>query len=578
MPITNAEIAEILREYADLLEIKGANEFRIRAYRTAARNIDNLTRSVAQMVSTGEDLSTLPGIGQDLATKAAEIVRSGRLPELEQLKKEIPSDLIGISRLAGLGPKRTGALHRELGITRIDQLEEAVQQQKVRLLPGFGARTEQRVAEDLSRERDTPVGSKRYRLSVMEEIAQPLIEYLSAIDGVRQVTIAGSYRRKKETVKDLDILVTHHAKCDVMQWFVEYEDVEDIVSQGDTRSAVRLRYGVQVDLRAVPQNSYGAALHYFTGSKAHNIAVRRRGVQHGLKINEYGVFHNGKRIAGETEEEVYATVHLDYVEPELRENTGEIEAAGRGTLPGIVKPDDIRGDLHTHTKATDGRATLREMADAARQRGYEYLAITEHSRHVTVAGGLDASAVEQQIAEIDQLNEQLDDLVLLKGIEVDILEDGTLDLPDEILKKLDLVVCAVHYKLDLPAEKQTERIIRGISNSYPTILAHPTGRIIGRRRASSLDMERLMRAAKQTDTILELNAQPDRLDLTEVHARMAKEMGVMVAISTDAHSGEELNFMRLGVFQARRGWIEPGDVLNTKNHKGVKDWLSRKRK
>jgi len=573
MPIHNAEIAEIFNEYADLLEIKGANQYRVRAYRTAARNISDLSRSAAEMVSKKEDISELPGFGKDLATKVADIVNIGELPQLEELKKELPAELIGITRLAGLGPKRAGALYKKLGVTSIEQLEEAANKQKVRELSGFGAKTEQKILDEIGRKGEASEGKKRYKLSVIEELAQPLLAYLKKLDGVKRVEAAGSYRRRKETVGDLDILVTHKKKSDVMKRFVEYEDVERVVSKGSTRSTVVLRYGVQVDLRAVGEENYGAALHYFTGSQAHNIAVRKMGVKKGLKINEYGIFRDKKRIAGKAENEVYDQVDLAYIEPELRENNGEIEAAQEDKLPELVTLDDIRGDLHTHTKATDGRSSLEEMAKAAVEKGYEYLAITDHSKHVTVAKGLNAQRLAQQIEEIDRLNNKLDDIVLLKGIEVDILEDGSLDLPDDILKKLDLLVCAVHYKFNLSADKQTERIIKGMDNPYFTILAHPTGRMIDEREPYQLDMERLMKAAKETGSVLELNAQPDRLDLTEVYAKMAKEMGVTIAISTDAHSVNELDFMRFGVYQARRGWLESDDVLNSKSWKNLNNML-----
>jgi len=576
MPIHNSEIAEIFNEYADLLEIKGANQYRVRAYRTAARNISNLSRSAAEMVSKKEDISKLPGLGKDLAAKVADIVNNGKLSQLEELKKEIPAELIDIAGLAGLGPKRTGALYQEMGITTIEQLEEAAKKQKVREIPGFAAKTEQKILEEIGRKGEAAGGKKRYKLPVVEDLAQDLLDYLKKINGVKRVEAAGSYRRRKETVGDLDILVAHKKKTDVMKKFVEYEDVERVISKGDTRSTVVLRFGVQVDLRAIAEESYGAALHYFTGSQAHNIAIRKMGVKQGLKISEYGVFRDEKRIAGKTEEEVYSEVDLPYIEPELRENNGEIEAAKKGKLPELVTLEDIRGDLHAHTKATDGRSKLEEMAKAAKEKGYEYLAITEHSKHVTVAKGFDAKRLAEQLEEIDRLNEELDGIVLLKGIEVDILEDGSLDLPDDILKKLDLVVCAVHYKFNLPANKQTERIIKGIDNPYFTILAHPTGRMIGEREPYQLDMERLMKSAKETGSVLELNAQPDRLDLTEVYAKMAKEKGIMIAISTDAHSVNELDFMRFGVYQARRGWLESDDVLNTRGWKDLKKLLRKK--
>ncbi|MFW6102044.1 MAG: DNA polymerase/3'-5' exonuclease PolX [Chloroflexota bacterium] len=576
MPIHNAEIAEIFNEYADLLEIKGANQYRVRAYRTAARNISNLSRSTAEMVSKKEDISKLPGLGKDLAGKVADIVNTGKLPQLEDLKKELPAELIDISKLEGLGPKRTGVLYQNLGITSIEQLEEAAKKQEIRELPGFAAKTEQKIIEEIGRKGEAAGGKKRYKLSVIEELAQPLLAYLKKVGGVKRVEAAGSYRRRKETVGDLDILVTHEKKADVMKQFVEYEDVERVISKGDTRSTVVLRFGVQVDLRAVAEESYGAALHYFTGSQAHNIAVRKMGVKQKLKINEYGVFRDEKRIAGKTEDEVYNQVDLPYMEPELRENNGEIEAAQEGNLPELVMLEDICGDLHAHTKATDGRSSLEEMAVAAKEKGYEYLAITDHSKHVTVAKGLDANRLAEQIEEIDRLNEKLDGIVLLKSIEVDILEDGSLDLPDDILERLDLVVCAVHYKFNLPVDKQTERIIKGIDNPYFTILAHPTGRLIGEREPYQLDMERLMKAAKETGSALELNAQPDRLDLTDVYAKMAKEAGIMVAISTDAHSVNELDFMRFGVYQGRRGWLESGDILNAKSWKDLKKMLRKK--
>jgi DNA polymerase (family 10) len=413
-------------------------------------------------------------------------------------------------------------------------------------------------------------------LSTVEEIGKPLLKYIRNVKGVKRVEIAGSYRRRKDTVGDLDILVAHKKDSEVMKQFVEYEDVERVITEGKKRSAVVLRFGIQVDLRGIPETSYGAALHYFTGSKAHSVAIRKMAVKQGLKINEYGVFREDKRIAGKTEEEVYKQLDLPYIEPELRENNGEIEAAQKGRLPELIALEDIKGDLHAHTKATDGRSTLEEMTNTAKSKGYEYLAITEHSKHVTVAKGFDAKRLAKQIEEIDRLNDKLDGIVLLKGIEVDILEDGSLDLPDDILKKLDLVVCAVHYKFNLPIDKQTERIMRGLDKPYFTILAHPTGRMIGKREAYEVDMEKLMKAAKETGSALELNAQPERLDLTGVYAKMAKEMGVKVAISTDAHSIDELDFMRFGIYQARRGWLESSDVLNTMSWKDLKKLLGKK--
>jgi len=388
--------------------------------------------------------------------------------------------------------------------------------------------------------------------------------------------VAGSYRRRKETVGDLDILITAKKGASVMDRFTDYDEVEEIVSKGKTRSTVRLRSGLSVDLRVVPQVSYGAALHYFTGSKAHNIAIRKIGVKKGYKVNEYGVFKNEKRIAGKTETEIYKKMGLHYVEPELREQRGEIEAARKNKLPNLIRVQDIRGDLHSHTKATDGHHTLKQMAQAAQKKGYDYLAITEHSQHLTVAKGLNKKRLLEHIKAIDKLNEKSDGIVLLKSIEVDILEDGKLDLPDSVLKELDLVVGSVHYKFDLSRKKQTQRVQRAMDNPYFNILGHPTGRLINQRDAYDIDVEALIKTAKDQGCFMELNAQPDRLDLTDDACKLAKDMGVKVAISTDAHSTANLDFMYCGVDQARRGWLEKDDVINTRSLTALKKLLNRK--
>jgi DNA polymerase (family 10) len=404
---------------------------------------------------------------------------------------------------------------------------------------------------------------KRIKLNTAEQFAEPIIDFLQGIKGVKDAIVAGSYRRRKETIGDLDILVASADGTSIMNRFVAYEEVEKIVSKGTTRATVMLRSGLQVDLRVVPEESYGAALQYFTGSKAHNIAVRSLAIKKGLKINEYGVFRGETRIAGQTEEEVYAQVGLPYFEPELRENWGEVEAGLHHALPDLVTINDIRGDLHSHSKATDGHFTIKEMAQSAQEKGYEYLAICDHSQHVTIAHGLDAKRLEAQIKEIDRLNQQFHHFTILKGAEVDILENGSLDLPDDLLGRLDLTVCAVHYKFNLSRRKQTERIIRAMDNPYFNILAHPTGRLLNERKPYDLDMEQIMAAALERGCFLEVNAQPVRLDLTDLHCKMAKDMGVKVAISTDAHRTTEFEFMRFGVGQARRGWLEPTDIINT---------------
>jgi DNA polymerase (family 10) len=574
MPVQNSDIADIFNKVADLLDIEGANPFRVRAYRNAARAVSNLPQNVSDMIESEKDLTQLPGIGKDLAGKIQEIVETGSLAQLEELEGKMSPELIKLMKVAGLGPKRVKALNRNLGVTNLKELKKAAQQGKVREIEGFGEKTEQAILEELAEVEGKQ--KERIKLREAEQRARPLVAYLEKTKGVKEITVAGSYRRRKETVGDLDILVTCKKGSEVMDRFVNYEDVRKVVSKGTTRSTIILRSGLHVDLRVVPQESYGAALHYFTGSKAHNIAVRTLGVKNKLKINEYGVFKGEKRIAGKTEKEVYDEVDLPYIDPELRENWGEVEAAQKGRLPDLVVLGDLRGDLHVHTKETDGRDSLEDMAQAAKERGYDYLAVTEHSKRVTMAGGMDAKRLGKQIREIDRLNGKLKDIVLLKGIELDILKDGSLDLPDDILKELDLTVCAVHYNRNLSKKQMTERIIRAMDNPYFNIFAHPTGRLINERRPYEVDLEKIMEAAKERGCFLEINAQPDRLDLSDRHCKMAKDMGLKLAVSTDAHSVSDLDLIRYGLDQARRGWLEPDDVINTRSLKDLKKILKRK--
>jgi DNA polymerase (family 10) len=565
MPIHNTDIARIFNKMADLLEISNANPFRVRAYRNAARTVNDQPQSLATMLEEGEDLSELPGIGDDLAGKIGEIVETGDLEMLKELEEKVPGELTDLLNIAQLGPKRVAALHRELGIDTLEDLAEAAKRHEIRELEGFGEKTEEKILQEIKRHAGVVV---RTKLAEAEQVVGSLLEYLEGIDGVKQAVVAGSYRRRRETVGDLDILATCRHDSPVMDRFADYEDVEEVVAKGKTKSTVRLRGGLQVDLRVVPQVSYGAALHYFTGSKEHNIAVRKILAKKGLKLNEYGVFKGEddeeERIAGASEEEVFETADLPYIEPELRENRGEIEAAQKGKLPDLITLDDLRGDLHAHTTATDGRSTLKEMVEAARGLGYSYLAITDHSRAVSVARGFDRKRLEQQIEEIDKLTDEYSGFRILKGIEVDILEDGSLDLPDAVLEKLDLTVCSVHSKFELSTEKQTERIIRAMDNPHFKILGHPSGRLINEREAYRVDMEKIMEAALERGCFLELNAHPDRLDLTDHHCRMARELGLRVAISTDAHVTQGLKNMKYGVYQARRGWLTADEVINTR--------------
>jgi DNA polymerase (family 10) len=556
----NPDVADVLDEIADLLELSEANPFRVRAYRNAARTIRDLGREVRDMA--GEDLSELPGIGKDLAAKIREIVLTGDSEMRRALREETPPALAVLLRLPGLGPKRVRVLHDALHIQSLEELGAAARGGRLRELPGFGEKTEARILRAIETRQ---VDAGRFKLAHVTAQAEALIAYLRAIPTVRRAEIAGSYRRCKETVGDLDVVVAAAPGSDVMDRFVAYGAVASVVSRGPTRSTVVLRSNLQVDLRVVPEASYGAALYYLTGSKAHNIAVRRLGVERGLKINEYGVFRGERRVAGATEESVFASVGLSFIPPELREDRGEIAAAAAGRLPRLVEIGDIRGDLHAHSTATDGRNTVRAMAEAARGRGLEYLAMTEHSRRLAMARGLDADRLIQQIDAIDRLNEEALGITLLKGIEVDILEDGDLDLPDDVLGRLDLVVGAVHSRFELPRDAQTRRILRAMDHPHFSILAHPTGRLIQQREPYDVDMERVIRHAGQRGCFLEIDAQPDRLDLGDVHAQMARDEGVLVAVSTDAHSVMDLQNLRFGVGQARRGWLEEKDVLNTRS-------------
>ncbi len=572
MPAHNTEIADALDQVADLLELEQANPFRIRAYRNAARAIRGLGSEVASLLARGEDLPTIRGIGVDLAGKIKELAASRHLPLLDELRTHVPAVALELLRLPNLGPKRVKLLCEKLDIHSVEQLHRALLDGRVRELPGFSTGIEKKLLQALE---ERPKGPARFKLAAVEGLVVPLLDYLRKGPGVDQVSVAGSYRRCQETVGDIDIVATAGKGPPVTQWFTRYEEVARVSAAGDTRATVVLRSGLQVDLRIVPAKSYGAALHYFTGSKAHNIAIRRRGQERGLKINEYGVFRGRHRIAGETEAEIYRAVDLPFIPPELRENRGEIEAAAAHHLPKLVELADLRGDLHAHTTATDGHNSIAEMAEAAHAAGLVYIAITEHSRHLAMAHGLDAARLRRQAAEIERFNAGRHDIAVLRGIEVDILEDGTLDLPDSVLGELDLVVAAVHSRFNLSREKQTERILRAMERPHFTILAHPTGRLIGEREPYDVDMPRVIRAAADRGCFLELNAHPDRLDLSEVHCRMAKEAGVLLSIASDAHRTGDFTYLRFGVGQARRGWLGPQDVLNTRPLRELRSLLRR---
>ena len=572
MPVHNADIAAIFDEIADLLEIEGANPFRIRAYRNAGYTVRDLPHEITAMLNSGEDLTELPSIGKDLAAKIKEIVETGTTAALEEHRRAVPGTLTELLRIPGIGPQRVKALYHELGIRTIGQLQTAAQEGRVKALAGFGNKTERHILDQLKARTSE---EKRFTLAKATQYAEALIAYLKESQGVAQVVAAGSYRRAKETIGDLDILVTASPDNAVMDRFVSYPEVEQVLAQGATKASIRLACKLQVDLRVVPKESYGAALQYFTGSKAHSVALRQLAQQHGLKLNEYGVFKGDQAISGATEESVYESVGLAWIPPELRENRGEIEAAQKGRLPTLVELTDLKGDLHAHTSATDGLNTIQEMAAAAHAAGLEYLAITEHSRRLTMAKGLDRKRLLAQLEEIDRLNATPIGVTLLKGIEVDILENGSLDLPDSVLSRLDLVVGAVHSHFGLSREKQTERILRAMDGRYFTVLAHPSGRLINERPPYDVDVPRLIRHARDRGCFLELNANPVRLDLTDIDCQMARKVGVLVSINSDSHSVLDLRNLRYGIGQARRGWLGKYDVLNARPLRILRPLLKR---
>jgi DNA polymerase (family 10) len=572
MPSHNADIAAMFEEIANLLEIEAANPFRIRAYRNAARTIGDLSTEAYAMAEKNEDLTRFPGIGHDLSAKINEIISTGRCALLDRLRTELPPAVTELLKVPGLGPKRVRHLYHDLDVQTVEQLYSAARAGRIRTLPGFGEKTELHILQALETHTDQ---IRRFKLAEAAQYAEALRAHLAAVPGVKQVAVAGSFRRMRETVGDLDIIVTAVPGSDVMRHFTSYDEVTEILAAGPTRASTILKCGLQVDLRVVAEESYGAALHYFTGSKAHNIAVRQIAQKRGLKINEYGVYQGKTRIAGENEESVYHAAGLSYIPPELRENRGEIAAARSGRLPHLLELSDLRGDLHIHTDATNGHNTLLEMAVAGQSQGLQYLAITDHSRHVTVAKGLDPLRLARQCDEIDALNKSLKGITLLKGIEVDILEDGSLDLPNHVLGKLDLVLGAIHSNFELSRARQTERILRAIAHPHFTMLAHPSGRIIHRRPPYDIDMPRIIREAGRRGCFLELNAHPDRLDLLDIYCQMAKEEGVLVSVDSDAHSTFEFGNLRFGVGQARRGWLERHDVLNTRTLSELRALLSR---
>ena len=562
----NSKIADTFEELAELLEFRGENPFRVRAYRTGAKAIRDLDESAAMIIADpSRSLADIPGIGSTLAEKAHTLVETGGLPQLETLREEIPDSVIAMTRIPGLGAKKAAVLHRELAIGSLEELRKACNDGQVRKLKGFGAKTEEMILAGLQ---IAQAANERIYWSTADELVSRISAHIRSCSAITKFEWAGSYRRGRETVGDLDLLVVANNRDQAMDHFEAYPDRTQTIARGEQKKiSIRVGKAFQVDMRLVEESEFGAALQYFTGSKDHNVHVRRLAGAIGLKINEYGVFResDSARVGGASEEELYSAIGLPWIAPELREDRHEFELAKKQMLPTLITESMMRGDLHMHTSATDGTATLREMADAAIERGLQYIAITDHSKRVSMANGLDADRLRSQWKMIDAMrDEYAGRLVILKGIECDILEQGGMDLPDDCLAEADWVLASIHYGQKQPRQQITDRIVGAIENPNVDCLAHPTGRLINRRDPYDVDLDAVMQAAAANGTILELNGNPARLDLNDVHLAAAKRMGIPIVINTDAHSTDGLSVMRFGIMQARRGGLTQADVANTK--------------
>ncbi|MFZ5862294.1 MAG: DNA polymerase/3'-5' exonuclease PolX [Nitrospirota bacterium] len=561
--MTNAEVVRIMREIALFLDMEG-DRFRPRAYEKIAHAIEALAEPLAEVYRRGgvKALGKIPGIGTHTADKIATLLDTGRLPYYDELRRKTPVDVTGLSAIEGLGPKMIKALYDHLGVQTVDDLEAAARAGKVRPLPHFGEKSEQKILKGIAFLRKS---SGRIPLGEAWPLMQALAERLRAVPGVERIEVAGSIRRRKETIGDGDLLVVSRDPARVMAALVESRDVADVIAHGPTKTSVKLRSGMDVDMRVVPAESFGAALVYFTGSKAHNIALRKLAIAKGLKLSEYGVFRGERSVAGLTEDAVYAALGLPYIHPELREDTGEIEAGLAGALPDLIGYNDLRGDLQTQTNWTDGAHTIEEMAREAKRRGLEYIAITDHTKSLAMTGGSDEKKLRKQMAAINELNAKGPGITILTGAEVNINKDGTLDIDDETLAQLDVVGVAVHAHFHLSREAQTRRVIRAMENPHADILFHPTGRLIGKREAYEIDIDAVIAAAKRTGTVLEIDAFPERLDLKDEHARKAAAAGVNLVIDSDAHHMSHFDVLHYGIATARRGWVRKDDVINTRS-------------
>jgi DNA polymerase (family 10) len=575
-PLENVEVVQDLKELADLLEIRGDNPFRIRAYRNAIRTIQGLTTPLMKMVEEGEDLTELPGVGKDISGHIHELFETGTFAVLEEITAEIPRELALLVRIEGLGPKKVAKLHRELDVVTADDLEAVLKSGQAEGLDGFGKKSVEKFLLGLD---DFRKHQGRFLLSEVDLLVAPLLAWMEEAPGVEEVQLAGSARRRRDTVGDLDLLV----RCDTdraaaVEHFTAYPGADRVEVAGETKARIRLRSGLSVDLRLLGSDTFGSALQHFSGSKEHNVAIRSRAVKAGLRVSEYGVFEGESEtpMAGATEEEVYAVVGLPWIPPVLREDRGEIEAAEAGELPTLIQVEDVRGDLHMHSTWSDGKRSIREMVDACRDRGYGFMAITDHSQAVTVAGGLTPQRVREQWEEVDEVRAELEGFHLFRGCEVDILKDGSLDLPDDVLHGLDLVIASVHSYMDQDQATMTERVITAMRHPAVDFVAHPTGRLLNRREPFEIDMDAVLEAAADLGVGMEINANPRRLDLNEFQARRAKELGVMLTINTDAHDIPQLAYMRYGIGQAQRAWLCRDDVLNAMSGADVERWLGRR--
>ena len=569
----NQRIAGLFNEIADLLEIMGENVFRIRAYRRAAQNIDSLSRDVGRM--TEEELVSIPGIGKDLAAKILRFAETGSMEGYEELRKNVPEGVTLLLSVPGLGPKTAKLLHDRLRVKDIDELQHLAREHRLSALPGIKGKTEENILKGIEMLKR---GRERMPIGRALPLAQEILSQLREKAPVRKLTLAGSLRRWKETVKDIDVLATSRESEKVMNIFVRLPMIREVLMHGPTKSSVVITEGIQVDLRVVDEGSFGAALAYFTGSKSHNIRLREMAVKAGVKINEYGIFRekDDRRLGGEKEEDVYRLLGLPFIAPELREDTGEIDAALEDRLPALVELRDIKGDLHVHTKRSDGSHSVDELIRAARERGYRYIAVTDHTKGLGVARGLNEERILEELKEITAVNKKMKEFRVLMGAEVDIRSDNTLDLPDEILRQLDIVVASVHSGFRQGREQITRRLLSAIKNPYVRVIAHPTGRLIGERDAYDVDMERVFSAAKEEGKALEINAYPLRLDINDAFARRAGEMKIPVMINTDTHVINQFDFMIYGVSMARRGWLEKSDVVNTLGLQNLLKWLRKK--